>query len=487
MIDKIYKIIAPTVKIPLLYPKNLEELSKKYNSKRKFNDFKVKFEFPPKTMDEVFKLFFNNNFEKLIFFDIVRLLTYIEQDKDVKDKSLFIISLQKLYQTTQNHIKVIILTFIARILINGKNSYVNVINKNLEIIEFKFLKICIDKQYEKISDIINKQSLKKVLKHFGLDKVLSDIPQEYSLYLIDSLKSKTLKIDNDKLHYKNNLLEYKSLENFYIQIEKIIDYIESKENTDNNHFLEQFISYKLGSIEDLNSNWYKLTVPEYIIERYKRLKGFFEFYRFVNIANYLTNNENIYFDFDTNYSDSKRLLNRAIFWSNYDEKFSSVKIWVNEEDYEYMYKDKPVNLENIEILTGIHNEACLLEFEEEGVVILEFFRRKDKNIYFESLIFINKFQAIKELLDNNRFDIDLYYSLISLADYKIKHKFLWQFWVERFLKNYNVFPNTSVLTTEKFKLGNNYYSSYTLDKGLKSSQDKIIEENIQLKDIIITI
>jgi len=78
--------------------------------------------------------------------------------------------------------------------------------------------------------------------------------------------------------------------------------------------LDLIINNKLGNIENPNAKWNKLVIPADLKERYKRLKGVFEFQRFVNIVKYLTSHSDIHFSTDKNSSDEKRLKNRSVFW-----------------------------------------------------------------------------------------------------------------------------------------------------------------------------
>jgi hypothetical protein len=223
-----------------------------------------------------------------------------------------------------------------------------------------------------------------------------------------------------------------------------------------------------------------------MIVSYKRLKGVFEFQRFVDIAEYLTSNKNIHFSSDENSSDEKRLKNRSTFWSNYDERFSSVKMWVSEEDFRFMKIDKPVDLKDIKQLKNINNEACVLEFKDNNLLIIEFFRLKDGMIHFNSLIFDNQnnILKVKDMLNKYNFDTSLYEKLKEISNYTIRHNFLWQGWVDEFLRKRNIYPNTSILNGKKFispiKL------SYKKSIGLQATRNNALKQGIEYEDIIIS-
>jgi hypothetical protein len=475
------------VNIPYITPAQLEKLSKEFKSSDKFPDIKSSFEFPPKSIELVIKLLYKKEFNKLNFFDILRLLNKLEQDslKKIDNKFLFVELLQELFNNSEKYVQNLIIKIITLILNdNKKHSFREALLKNMISKEFLFIKLCIKKDFVAIQQAIKNQNLQTVLKYFGVNKVLFDLPLEYQNYLLKQLSKIYLSEDIIECYY-NNLLNEDNLENLYHQLDVIISLIEEKQNIENNSFLDLIINKKLGNIEDSNSKWYKLAIPADLQERYKRLKGVFEFQRFVDIAEYLTSNKNIHFSSDKNSSDEKRLKNRSTFWSNYDERFSSVKMWVSEEDFRFMKIDKPVDLKDIKQLKNINNEACVLEFKDNNLLIIEFFRLKDGMIHFNSLIFDNQnnILKVKDMLNKYNFDTSLYEKLKEISNYTIRHNFLWQGWVDEFLRKRNIYPNTSILNGKKFispiKL------SYKKSIGLQATRNNALKQGIEYEDIII--
>ncbi len=488
---KRFKTIVNT-NIPYIEPSKLKELAKGFKESDKFPDITSSFEFPPKSIDLVIEILFEKKYDKLNFFDIARLVSQFEQDKisdKVMNKNLFTISLQELFNFSQKYIQNLIIKITARILLNNKeHSFYKDLFNNMNSKEFVLIKFCINKDFLNIEKLIKNQSIKKVLKYFGIYRIFNNIQNEYSNYILKTISNREIKKDNFDC-YDNNLLYDDDLDNLYLQLNKIITIIENKSK--NSDLLDVLIKNKLGNIEDATSNWDQLVIPPDLKERYRRLKGLFEFQRFVNIAKYLTSNPNIHFSSDENSSDEKRLNNRSAFWSNYDEKFSSVKMWVNEEDYKLMEIDKPVDLRDIKQLDNINNEACMLEFKDAKLLIIEFFRLKDGYNNYNSLVFEDyKILKVKEMLDADNFNNELYKKLEKLSDYSIKHIFLWQGWVDEFLRRRNIYPNSSILNgTTKFISAKEplIQDRYDKNSGLEKARQRALEASNSSKydDVII--
>lgn len=477
------------ISIPFIEPKNLKELAKGFKNSDKFPDISSSFEFPPKSIDLVINILFKKEYDKLNFFDIARLLSQFEQDtisNKIINKILFITLVEELFDFNKKHIQNLILKIMASILLNNKeHSFYEDLVNNMHSKEFLLIKLCVKKDFQTIEKSIKNQSIKKVLKYFGIYRVFNNLQNEYSNYILSNINKKEINDDNLDC-YINNLLYEDDLDNFYSQLNKIITIIENNKSK-NNNFLDFLIKKKLGDIEDETSNWYKLATPADLQERYKRLKGVFEFQRFVNIAKYLISNTNIHFSSDENSSDENRLNNRSAFWSNYDERFSSVKMWVSKEDYRQMLIDKPVDLKDIQQLDNINNEACILEFKDANLLIIEFFRLKDGYTHYNSLIFEDsKILKVKDMLNLHTFNNKLYEELYALSDFSIRHIFLWQGWVDEFLRRRNIYPNTSILEGKKFVSPKKM--TYKKEIGLEETRrdaltnDKIIRyENVIVK------
>jgi len=166
-----------------------------------------------------------------------------------------------------------------------------------------------------------------------------------------------------------------------------------------------------------------------------------------------------------------------------DERFSSVKMWVSEEDFRLMQIDKPVDLNDIKQLKNINNEACVLEFKDSNLLIIEFFRLKDGYTHFNSLIFEdNNILKVKDMIDKYDFDIELYEELKKISNYTIRHKFLWQGWVDEFLRKQNIYPNASILNGKKFISPRKMM--YKKEIGLQETRNDALSENIKYEDII---
>jgi len=482
-----FKTIVNT-NINYIKPINLEILSKEFKESDRFPNIKSSFEFPPKSIDLVLELLFKKEYDKLNFFDIVRLLQQLEKDllsPKIENKSLFTELLQELFTNSKKYIKNLIIKIITKIYLNeNQHSFKNDLLLHMNSKEFIFIRLCIKKDFKNIHKSIKNQHLLKVLKYFGVNKVLINLPIEYQNYLVKQLYNITL-TDDTVTCYCNNLLNEDNLESLYQQLKIIILLIEKKQNPKNNNLLDLIISTNLGDIENSNAKWNNLSIPVDLKERYKRLKGVFEFQRFVSIVKYLTSNPDIQFNADENSSDETRLRNRSAFWSNYDERFSSVKMWVSEEDYRLMEIDKPVDLSDIKQLKNINNEACILEFKNKQLLIIEFFRLKDGYTHFNSLIFEGSIiLEVKEALEKYTFNIDLYNKLEDLSIYSIRHKFLWQGWVDEFLRKKGIYPNTSILNGKKFISPRKMI--YKQEFGLKETRDEALSQDrrIRYEDVI---
>ena len=481
------------INIPYFKPKNLEELSSKFENSDKFPNIKSSFEFPPKTIDLVIKLLLNKEYDKLNFFDIARLLLKLEHDELltlVIDKNNFTQCLQELFVSSKKYIQTLIIKIVTKIYINTEHSFQEYLLINMNSKEFLFIKLCIKKDFKSIYKSIQNKNFKKVLKYLGLHKILITFPTEYQDYLLNQLYKITL-TDNLVKCYAVNLLDEEDIESLYRQLQVIIHLIESNQNHKNNNFLDLIIINNLGNIEDISSKWNKLAIPVDLQERYKRLKGLFEFQKFVNIAKYLSINTDLKtsnLSKSGKTSDANRIGNRSEFWSNYDERFSSVKMWVSEHDYKIMSMDNFIDLSNIKQLEDINNEVCMLEFKEHKLIIIEFFRQRDIDISYKSLIIEDDYVSeAKNLLHNYDFSLDLYYKLINISSFKINHDFLWQGWVDKFLSDRNIYPNQSILNGKRF----NSHGKITYKKGIGLEQARIDalsnDRVIHYEDIIIKI
>jgi hypothetical protein len=350
--------------------------------------------------------------------------------------------------------------------------------------EFVFVDLCLRKNFPMIRKSIKNLNLKKLLRYYGIDKILNNLQNEYSNYLLNSLNN--IKItDSDFECYQNNLLIENNLDDLYFQLKKLISLIEQT-NSSNNTYFDVIINKKLGNIEDKESKWYELFIPLEIIERYKRLKGLFEFQIFVNICKYLSpdlKSSNLSRSGKT--SDSDRLRHRSDFWSNYDTRFQSVKMWVSENDYNKMLIDKPVDLSNIKQLQNINNEVCLLEFKESKLSIIEFFRLRDNSKRVYSLIFEGEtITDVKNILSKNEFSMEIYKQLEEKANYSINQDYCWQGWLDEFLRERNVFPNEMILQGKNRFKGVHY--PYKKEIGLEQTRDEALSYDriINYDDVI---
>ena len=389
--------------------------------------------------------------------------------------------LEELYNQKPNYIKNFILKKVA-IILKNKNSHSlkSQLYNYMNTKEFKFVKYCIDSDFKAIKKYILEKSLKQKLQYLSLEVIFTDLSKEYANYLISGLKINI--IDNSNI-YKNNLLDDRDITQFYKEIEDLISLIEKKIHTQE---IDNLLIDKLGNINNKNSNWHINKVPLDLQDRYKRIKGIFEFQRFMTIAKYLApslemSNANEY----TN--DAKRLTNRSLFWSNYDERFSSVQMWLSIEDYEDIRYNRIVSVDNIKILEDINSEACLLEFQDKELSILVFFRsRDDKNREnLKSLIFEkDNMKRAKEILREKSFSFQIYIELRKLADFKLTESPLWAGWVDKFLRGEKIYPNKLILNRkEKFKITPTirpFYSSY----GLEDTRKRGIEKCIKYEDVI---
>lgn len=486
-IDRLKKIV--NTEITYINPIKLEELSKKFINSYKFPDMKCSFEFPPKSIDVVLEIFFDKDYNKLNFFDIARLLQQIERDMlclEIGNKSLFSELLQELFNDSKKYIQNMILKIVTKILINkNDHSFRNDLQINMNSREFVFLKLCLKRDFDLIYKEIQSLNFKKVLTDYSINKVLIGLPKQYQDYLVNKISQITLSDDNIECYF-NNLLNDDQLEDLYSQIDRLISLIESKQNITNNKFIDFMINKKLGDIESSSSRWQTLAIPDEIQERYKRLKGLFEFQRFVQIAKYLSPDlESSNLSRSGKTSDSDRLRHRSDFWSNYDSRFLSVKMWVSENDYVKMLIDKPVDLSNIKQLQNINNEVCLLEFKESKLVIIEFFKLKDSSKRIYSLVFEGEtISLVKNILSKYEFSMEIYNQLEGIANYSINQDYCWQGWLDEFLRERNVFPNEMILQGKNRFKGVHY--PYKKEIGLEQTRDEALanDRKIDYNDVI---
>jgi len=176
-----------------------------------------------------------------------------------------------------------------------------------------------------------------------------------------------------------------------------------------------------------------------------------------------------------------------LFWSNYDEVFSSVTMWISKEDYEILEEvELDINLSKINVLE-FDNEASLFEFRDSKLLILIFFRTLSNDMKFYSLVFENKkVEEIKEMLENYTFDINLYKILEDKKDYIINERvFLWTGWVDKFLREKNIYPNSLIKNgTKKFVITPNIKETYGL-QGLSQTREKAVNSYYSIYDDVI--
>ena len=148
------------VSIPFIKPINLKKLSKKLKNSSNFPDMQSSFEFPPKPIKTVIELLFNKEYGKLNFFDIVRLLTQLENDKLdslISDKSLFSTRLQELFNVSEKYIQNLILKITTKIFIaKNANKFLQELKLNLTSKEFMFIRYCINKNFDHIQNHIQR-------------------------------------------------------------------------------------------------------------------------------------------------------------------------------------------------------------------------------------------------------------------------------------------------------------------------------------------
>jgi len=471
------------IDIPFFYPNRLKEMAKNLKNSDKFPNINSSFEYPPKSMEKVFELLQKNEFDKINFFDIARFLSRLQKNEL---PFIFEVSLlEELYQAKEKYIQFLILKTIAKILLDKDNKLRKSILNNSKQNEFRFVGICVKKEFEKVTNAIKENSLKRVFQFYGIEKILKNILFEYSNYLVKKFQKEEYPKEKFEL-YQNNLLLEDDLILLYKQLEKLINLIQTKHK--NSFYFEKLIGEKLGDINDKNSNWYNFSIPENLIDEYKRLKGFFEFQTFVRVAEYLSENSDLKYSnvSSTGTSDANRLLNRSLFWSNYDEVFTSVTMWIGKEDYEILEEaELDINLSKIKIMK-INNEASLFEFRDSKLLVLIFFRTLSNDMKFYSLVFEGKkVEEIKEILKNNTFDINLYQILESKKDYIINERvFLWTGWVDKFLREKNIYPNPLIKNgTKKFIITPNIKEIYG-NNGLSDTRNKAKSSKIKYEDVI---
>jgi len=473
------------VNIAFFKPKKLEQLAKKFKHSDSFPDLQSSFEFPPKDMTLIIELLLHKEYTKLNFFDIARLLTQLDNDKlnkyisGIAEKYAFTESIQELFNKNKDkkYIQNIILKVVTKIFISkNENSFKEALESSLISEEFRFVGFCVNKDFKSVQKFIGNKDFQKELKKLNIYNILTDWDILYSDMLLMQLYSITIREDTLDC-YKNNLLLENNRIDLHIKIDKLVKLLEKKQNK-NEGYLDEILLDKLGDIENQDSNWYRQSVPNEIMERYKQLKGLFEFKRFEKIAEFLAEYSDLS---DTN--DDTRILNRSAFWSNYDEKFSSVRMWVSQKDYEDIEYYLPKLTKSLNILNHIDNEVCMLEFKKNDLLIIIFFRN-GKGDRYKSLIFENNIIGdVKELLEDD-FTKVTYQKLLDLANYEINEKvYIWQGWVDEFLRKKRVFPNNLILEgKQKFisaQKPSARYDTYRKERGLENSRNNALKKNIE--------
>lgn len=483
------------VDVKFFYPNQLKSISYDMIHSSKFPDIQSSFHFPPKSIEYILELLFSENFQELNFFDITRMLSQLERGflKDrIKDRDVFSLLLQKLFDNSEKYIKRAISKVIAKIYYKKTNLFYYELYTNLHSKEFQFIKMCLEANMPRIHQVVANSSFTDTLKSYGIYGVFPELKYVYYNYLLNNLKKTTMSSSNYEC-YQNNLLIDSNLNEIDTQVNILLQYLENKEtNSTTKVFIEKLISSKLGDISDLKSNWHKWGISELHLNRFKRIKGAFEFDRFMKIATYLseyTDLKESNLSTNGNTSDATRIFNRSMFWSNYDERFKSVEMWVSENDYKVL-QNSQIDLSRVKLLKDINNEMCVFYFE--NMTIINFFRQDNINNKtkqnksrkkFDTLVFIdeNLNYVNRVLLETRQYSIDINNDLYDKAKYIIKYTPHWQGWVDEFLTKHNIYPNELILHGGKFKISDRSQAVYHKEKGLEKQRRKALEDENAIK------
>jgi len=90
---------------------------------------------------------------------------------------------------------------------------------------------------------------------------------------------------------------------------------------------------------------------------------------------------------------------------------------------------------------------------------------------------------VKEVLNSSTLSELTYIHLKSLAIFKIYETFLWIGWVDKFLRDKDIYPNNSIRNGRKFKILPNKSEIYGVN-GLQITRDKATSNGICFNDVI---
>lgn len=480
--EKLVKNIA----VDFCKPKQLEQLSLSIDDKAKSSFIDTtNFEFPPKPISLVIALFLKEGVDSLNFFDYSRLLTTVkfgQLEINEEEEKHFFERLASLHDDPHFKSKKLLLRLATEMLIDISHKYHEQISDKFNSSNIELLKALINESFDKTHNLLEGYSLESILKELGVKDLLSYRINPFRAFLINKIKREGI---NHDLYegYLKDLFPSDDFEVLYSHTQSIIEMLEEREQK-NDILINKLLIAKLGDVLDARSYWYEYQIPSALVDRYKKVKGLYEFKRFEKIAASLAQDPDLQNqDLKENgTNDAKRLLNRTLFWTNYEQRFQAVDMWLTNKEYQQLTESKQ-DLESVKILDDINVPVCIFYFE--NITVVNWFFNSPE---YRSLIFVGEHSRfVSDKIKGKKFTKDVYKSIQEEnLSYKISYLPNWQGWLEDFLRTYEILPNDSILAgRSKFKVGKHSNIQYCKDNGLEKSKKKALENGVTLQRVVV--
>ena len=156
--------------------------------------------------------------------------------------------------------------------------------------------------------------------------------------------------------------------------------------------------------------------------------------------------------------EKNQLLKRSYFWENYSDNFTQIRIFIPASSERFI---SGIFSNEYTILYGYHSEPteiCIFDFDTH--IIVEFFRGNSSEIRLFSCL--EDISIRDKLFSSNSLSIS---DIRHLGGKIHDHSYFWQYYCERWLSKYHIYPNS---TLTMFRIDNNHYVPYTKDIGMPS-------------------
>ncbi len=305
----------------------------------------------------------------------------------------------------------------------------------------KFIKECVDNKLHPerlwkqkkflITERIRKQYIAKLMNSFdeyfftNIDKSTSPFSNELAITF-----ALTVVLDYHRIEYLTDNQKGKLTE----KLEILLNIVDKKRNK----FLQKPLFEKMNTILGNPADWSKLPeISQKAIEIYKRLAGLVKFRYFEIIAQIIYETDN------TLEEHSRRLLrNRTIFWMNYANQISDIRIFIpesklkrikkNKEKYERgNYKISDEFLKQIGIVDK-DSEVCIIWLA--NLTVVEFFRGSNNDT-----LILGKIPDIQQSEKRLKLDFSFINKLKENSIIRVRHIYLWQKYLSKwFYKEHNI-------------------------------------------------